>query len=122
MKKLLLIILLSVVVQSCDPIRYCRFYVVNKCNENIIVNVTYLDGVNKKDTVKHNGQCSYVMIHHQPLREEHVLRIEFDTIIVERNSVYSHVNYMDNNVWEFEELDKFNWKATIIINDEHFEN
>lgn len=80
-----------------------------------------MDGTNKKDTVKYKEQCSYLMTHYQPLREDNVLHIEFDTMTVEKSNVYSQINCMDHKNWEFEEIDKFNWKAILIVKEEDFE-
>lgn len=117
----MLLSIIAIIVQSCDPIRHCRFYVVNDCNEDIITNVLLLDGTNLRDTIKYKGQRSYLMTHYQPLREENVLHIEFDTITIGKNNIHSKINCMDHKNWKFEEIDKFNWKATLIVKEEDFE-
>ena len=117
MKQIYLCVFVSILLTSCDYNVTYDYYIMNNCNEEIIINIVDYKNIHSEINVGTNSeQCIYRGITFGTVPIEYF----FKQIVVNKNGVNSKVNYVDNNLWTIRRSTKYSlWK--VIRNTEFFE-
>jgi hypothetical protein len=115
------IVLLSVIMTSCDHIYYNRLYVVNNCNQATHISITNTwDSV---DTFSVNANTTLMFYEGGGITSpKGMVGGSFVKFEVTKDGIKSKVNYRDFNRWIYiEEENKYRSKLYLPVNPEDFE-
>lgn len=121
MKNIILtIVILSVLFTSCDKYYYNRLYIINNCDEPIIVSIT--DSRNNIDNFSVEADTTYMFDEGQGITSpKKMFEYSFVKFEVTKNGIKSKVNYLDFNKWIYiEKEDKYHSELYLTINSEDF--
>jgi hypothetical protein len=122
MKKI--IVLLSVLLTSCDMNKYIDFYVQNDCSQSVVVSVT--GGVYK-------DRLQYILDTIYPYSREHLYQY-YDIFVftksdipyilqnmeITKNGNSLRYNPLDTTQWNFTYNGKYNYEAVLTVNENDF--
>ena len=122
MNKLVLVsIMVSVLLVSCDKIYYNKLFIVNNCDEFVKISIT--DTWNTVDTFSVKANTTYMFDEGQGITSpKGIIERSFVKFEVTKNGISSKVNYRDFQRWIYmEKEDKYHSELYLHINPEDFE-
>ena len=122
------ILLLFVLMISCDHTYYHDFYMKNSCEESIEINLYYNERyaypasgkpltanfIIERDNCKLIGTESTIGTFDN-------IRYYFDSIVIKKGKKKSNINYLDYSRWDSKENSKYETSSCLTINSEDFE-
>jgi len=125
--KLTIIMLMLMLIVSCDPPRYYNYHVTNSCNEEIMVKIEIKKGRFGYETepkiTKINSNTTELIHsdeHWQPLDSKYV-EYFLEKITITKGNDTSKVNYVDKDLWEFKKTSKNHANSYLTVYPEDFE-
>jgi len=117
-KQKFLLLITGLLLISCDPDVTYDYFVVNNCNEEIIVNITDLNNIKTEIQIP-------------PYSEKHIynnviwgfvyVNYFFKEFVVRKNNINSNVNYINQDLWVIKESTRLTCKEYLTVNPEDFE-
>jgi hypothetical protein len=111
-------ICLSLFFIACDPFVDYYYYVSNRCNENI--NVEIIDRGNIRSEITIDANTEQLVYHGKTWGNVYV-QYFIKTITIQKDTIESNINYTDDNLWVIRESSKLILKCYINITPEDFE-
>lgn len=119
MKRVILLAVIMVMF-SCDHPAYHDFYISNKCDQDIVIEV--VDNKQSKSSVTIKPSTEEIIYHGETINEVFEDEITFfiNKIDVYKNGVKASVDLLDYRLWQFEEHSKYYGVSTISIQSDDF--
>ena len=104
--KLITVMLMILAFTSCDPLFHDDFIIINNCNEDINVSVTYQAGDKQNFIVSSLSEYTF----HDNEWSGGVSQVEkidyiFQTIDITKDSIASKINYVNYRLWRKENVE-----------------
>jgi hypothetical protein len=121
MKKIILGIIFSLLLVSCDHFYYKKFFMINNCEELINVSITIWNGDVEQFDI--NAHETYLYYESDGITSpEGIIESSIKEIKIMKGGVESTTNYHDFNEWVYiKGADKFHSECYLYINPEDFE-
>ena len=121
MKKCFYPIFLLMLV-SCDKRMDYDYFIINQCNEEIIVYVEVGRNNNSKSIVilPNENELIYHGVGINELQDR-LIEHFFNKITINKEGKTSKLNYVDKNLWKFEPTSKDHANSYLTVNPEDFE-
>jgi hypothetical protein len=122
MKKIILL-LISILFISCDPLLIADFFVINNCNEDLSVSIVFWDRWNKQDTTMIvKPYDKYLFYTCEGVGGKLLLsntKDIFKNISVTKNDTLSKIDYSEK--WQEKDISKTQQEFFFVVNNEDFE-
>jgi hypothetical protein len=115
------IVLLSVIMTSCDRYYYDQWHIINNCDQAIYISIT--NTWNSVDTFSVNANTTLMFYEGEGITSpKGMVGGSFVKFEVTKDGIKSKVNYLDFNRWTYViEEDKYHSKLYLPVNPEDFE-